>query len=120
VVKRERLQSHRLIEEFMLLANETVASSLLKRQVPFLSRIHPDPDPKKLAQLAAELLKLGVRAPNYLVTNPASAMQAVLRDVARRPLEETVNMLVVRSLMQATYSHTPGEHFGLASEAYCH
>lgn len=63
VVKRDRLDSHRLIEEFMLLANETVATTLLKKHLPFLSRIHPNPDPRKLAVLGAELRKLGINAP---------------------------------------------------------
>lgn len=120
VVKRQRLDSHRLIEEFMLLANETVASALLKRRIPFLSRIHPDPDPRKLEILRAELRKMGAYAPPSLTSSPSAGMQDVLAKAAGQPLEETINMLVMRSLKQASYSHVPGEHFGLASEAYCH
>jgi ribonuclease R len=120
VVKRPRLGSHRLIEEFMLLANETVARTLLKKRVPFLSRIHPEPDKRKLEGLGAELKKMGVYVPASLGKTPSSAMQIILRKAAGQALEDTVNMLVVRSLKQASYSHKPGEHFGLASQAYCH
>ncbi|HAM36458.1 MAG TPA: ribonuclease R, partial [Elusimicrobia bacterium] len=120
VVKRPRLGSHRLIEEFMLLANETVARALLARRLPFLSRVHPDPETRKLAVLGAELKKLGVYVPGSLTKTPATALQIVLQKAAGHPLEDTVNMLVMRSLKQASYSQAPGGHFGLASPAYCH
>ena len=119
VVKQERLDSHRLIEEFMLLANETTATTLLEHNIPFLNRIHPDPDTRKLSILAAELLKMGIHA-HGLTASPASAMQVVLKNAVGQPLEDTINMLVTRSLKQASYSHEPGGHFGLASAAYCH
>ncbi|MFA6004041.1 MAG: VacB/RNase II family 3'-5' exoribonuclease, partial [Elusimicrobiota bacterium] len=120
VVKRPRLASHRLIEEFMLLANETVARTLLARKLPFLSRIHPAPETRKLAVLSAELNKLGVYAPVSLTKTPSTALQIVLQKAVGQPLEDTINMLVMRSLQQASYSNTPGAHFGLASPAYCH
>ncbi|MBI5881890.1 MAG: VacB/RNase II family 3'-5' exoribonuclease [Elusimicrobia bacterium] len=120
VVKRSRLGSHRLIEEFMLLANETVAGRLLERHLPFLSRIHPDPDPRKLVALGAELRKMGVNPPGGLTESPSMALQAVLAKAVGLPQEETVNMLVMRTLKLATYSHLPAGHFGLASKAYCH
>ncbi len=120
VVKRARLASHRLIEEFMLLANEEVARTLLHGRVPFLSRIHPDPDARKLEGLGAELKRMGVYAPGSLAQSPATAMQIVLKKAVGHPLEDTINMLVMRTLKQASYSHRPGGHFGLASKAYCH
>ncbi|MEK7858768.1 MAG: VacB/RNase II family 3'-5' exoribonuclease [Elusimicrobiota bacterium] len=120
VIKRPRLGSHRLIEEFMLLANETVARTLLKKRVPFLSRIHPDPDARKLEILGNELKKMGCFVPTSLAASPSTAMQIILQKALAHPMEETINMLVMRSLKQASYSHMPGGHFGLASEAYCH
>ncbi|MBI5210163.1 MAG: VacB/RNase II family 3'-5' exoribonuclease [Elusimicrobia bacterium] len=120
VVKRARLGSHRLIEEFMLAANEAVAARLLERGLPFLSRVHPDPDGRRLLALGTELRKMGVHAPASIATSQSAALQAVLAKAVGHPLEETINMLVMRSLKLAAYSHVPGGHFGLASKAYCH
>ncbi|MBI3504196.1 MAG: VacB/RNase II family 3'-5' exoribonuclease, partial [Proteobacteria bacterium] len=120
VVQRPRLGSHRLIEEFMLLANETVATSLLERKLPFPSRVHPDPDPRRLNTLGVELKKMGVNVPESLVSAPSRGLQTILERAVGRPLEDTINMLVMRSLKQASYSDHPGGHFGLASHAYCH
>ncbi len=120
VIQRPRLDSHRLIEEFMLLANETVARTLLERRLPFLSRVHPDPDPKKLEALTMELKKLGFHVPLPIKAGSSRGLQMVLKKAVGHPLEDTINLLVVRSLKQASYSSVPGGHFGLASKAYCH
>lgn len=120
VEKRPRLDSHRLIEEFMLAANEAVARTLLRAKLEFPHRVHEDPDPKKLEALGGELKKLGLPVPPGLVSHPVRALQQVLRHAEGHPLEESINFMTVRSLKQARYAARPGGHFGLASAAYTH
>lgn len=120
VVKSRRLASHRLIEEFMLAANEAVARSLSKARVPFFRRVHEDPDPARLQALQEELGKLGIHSKTSLVTRPVEGLQSLLRAAAGHPFEETAQIQVVRSLKLARYSSQTGGHFGLASGDYCH
>jgi ribonuclease R len=115
---RERLEAHRLIEEFMLLANETVAKTMSDR--PFLYRIHETPDPARLEKLKKALLALNVpMAPSADITRPW-ALRSVLLKTEGTPLQPMVHLLVLRSLKQAVYSPTNKGHFGLASECYTH
>lgn len=120
VEKRPRVDSHRLIEEFMLAANEAVARTLHKARAPFPWRIHEDPDPAKLAELQEELGKLGIKATTSLVAHPVKGLQSLLQSAKGHPFEETANMQLVRSLKLARYDAKAGGHFGLASAAYCH
>ena len=120
VVKRARLDSHRLVEEFMVAANEAVARTLSKARVPFLRRLHDVPDPEKLDELQRELGKIGIKAPTSLVANPVKGLQGLLKAAIGHPFEETANIQVIRSLKLALYSPEPGGHFGLASKDYCH
>lgn len=115
--RRERLQSHRLIEEFMILANEAVARRLIAARRPALHRVHPVPDPEKLAMLSRDLAKLGVKVHP---PKDAKGLQAILRLAGRHPSGDAITVLCVRSLKQAQYSHEPAPHYGLASKAYCH
>jgi ribonuclease R len=118
LVKVERNQAHRLIEEFMLAANEAVAAYLTKKNWPLLYRIHEEPDLLKLQdlqQLAAECgvgLMLGGRL--------QQALQKMLLDIADKPEARLVNQQLLRSLKQACYSPKNSGHFGLAAEFYCH
>jgi ribonuclease R len=120
VVKRARLDSHRLVEEFMLAANEAVARTLSKARVPFLRRLHDVPDPEKLDELQKELGKLGIKAATSIVSNPVKGLQSLLQAAIGHPFEETANIQVIRSLKLALYSPEQGGHFGLASTDYCH
>jgi ribonuclease R len=120
VSRRPRLDSHRLIEEFMVAANEAVARTLSHARAPFLRRIHEDPDPEKLQTLQDELGKLGIKAPTSLVAHPVQGLQGLLKAAIGHPFEETANIQVIRSLKMARYSSMPGGHFGLASKDYCH
>ncbi len=120
VEKRSRLDSHRLIEEFMLAANEAVARTLTKARVPFLRRLHEDPDPARLQELQEELGRLGIRSKTSLVAHPAEGLQSLLLAARGHPFEETANIQVIRSLKLAVYSPKHGGHFGLASKDYCH
>src|SRR5206468_10180536 len=111
---------HRLIEEFMVAANEAVARTLTKARAPFLRRIHDDPDPEKLQTLQEEMGKLGIKASTSLVAHPVEGLQSLLRAAEGHPLQETANVQVIRSMRLAKYSPEPGGHFGLASKDYCH
>ncbi|MBI4544040.1 MAG: ribonuclease R [Gemmatimonadetes bacterium] len=114
-----RLESHRLIEDFMLLANETVARKAASSRLPFLYRIHESPDPDRLEQLAEFVGTFGLQL--------ARGAQAGPREVARllaaakgRPEENLLSTVVLRSMKQARYSHLNAGHFGLAAKHYTH
>ncbi len=120
ISKRSRLWSHRLIEEFMLAANEAVARTLHKARSPFPWRIHEDPDPQRLAELQEELGKLGIKPSVALAARPVEGLQSLLNAAKGHPFEETASVQLVRSLKLARYDVVPGGHFGLASKEYCH
>ncbi len=117
---RPRLKSHRLIEEFMLLANEAVATELYNARRPFLHRRHDAPDPLKLKALASALGELGLSAGHIQGGNVQKGLQDVLRQAAGHPLEHLINSLMVRSMRQAVYSPVSQGHFGIAARFYSH
>lgn len=120
-VKRvDRLASHRLIEEFMILANEAAARHLIRRRIPAPHRIHPEPDPRKLEALGGELKRLGVKVPGNIGSPDGAGVRTALRRAQGHPLRDMITVLAVRSLKQAVYSAEPSPHFGLASKAYTH
>lgn len=117
---RPRLKSHRLIEEFMLLANEAVATELYNAKMPFLHRRHDTPDPLKLKALSSALGELGLSAGHIEGRNPAKGLQDVLRQAEGHPLTNLINSLMVRSMRQAVYSPESEGHFGIATRFYSH
>ena len=117
---RPRLKSHRLIEEFMLLANEAVATELYAAKFPFLHRRHDTPDPLKLKALSAALGELGLTAGHIEGANAAKGLQDVLRQAENHPLTNLINSLMVRSMRQAVYSPESDGHFGIATRFYSH
>jgi ribonuclease R len=119
VYRAERLQSHRIIEEFMLLANEAVAAHAADRGVPFIYRVHPKPELRKLEELALKLGELGVRfkARSVGVGRDLAAPLSKIPDERRRALG---SYLVLRAMERARYAPGAGLHFGLASDCYCH
>ncbi len=120
VTQRPRLKSHRLIEEFMLLANEAIATELMAAQIPFLHRRHDVPDPLKLKALAKTLGDLGLSAGGLLGVDPHKGLQDVLARAQSHPLADIINSLIVRSMRQAVYSPESAGHFGIAARAYAH
>ncbi len=121
VTLRPRLGSHRLIEEFMLLANEAIATELMAANAPFLHRRHDEPDPAKIKTLAEALGTLGFSAGHLIGGgNTHKALQDVLKQAADHPLADIVNSLIVRSMKQAVYSPESSGHFGIAARAYAH
>jgi ribonuclease R len=120
IVRAERTPAHRLIEEFMLAANEAVAEFLTERGLPLLYRIH---EPPELAKLQAFQEFLGHF--NYgMVLDEAGPAPQVLQDVLEavrgRPEERMINQVLLRSMKQARYSADNDGHFGLAAACYCH
>jgi ribonuclease R len=116
--RRERLESHRLIEDFMILANEAVARHMSRG--PFLYRIHEAPDPQKLVKLRQSLELIGLRFPRGFGTDDPRTLQHLLQAAEGKPTQPMVHMMVLRSLKQAVYSTTHAGHFGLASSCYTH
>jgi ribonuclease R len=119
VLKGERLPSHRLIEEFMLLANTAVATFLHKREHPALYRVHLKPDPEKVQRLADLLGSFGVFFPEERWDKP-QAFRDLLKEVEGTAVSHLVGLLVLRSMMQARYEPDPLGHFGLALPLYAH
>jgi ribonuclease R len=117
--RRTRLFSHQLIEEFMLAANEAVASELKRRGAPALYRIHERPDEDRLAQTMAILGRLKLGAPKAGAVEPKD-LQKILKRMEGKKEERLVNTLLLRSLKLARYDANPDIHFGLALEDYCH
>ncbi|MBI4540600.1 MAG: ribonuclease R [Gemmatimonadetes bacterium] len=114
-----RLESHRLVEEFMLLANETVARRAARHRLPFLYRVHAPPDPDRMEQLRELLLPLGYRFPAHRSLRPKD-LQRVLKQAGGRPEENLVSAVVLRSMKRAEYSAENRGHFGLATRWYTH
>jgi ribonuclease R len=109
--------SHQIIEEFMLSANEAVAEHLAGLDVAFLRRVHPDPDPNKLAAFADFARSLGYKMPtNY----DRFALQRILEKSADKPDAYAVHYALLRSLKQAVYSPADEGHYALASDDYTH
>jgi ribonuclease R len=116
---RERLDSHKLIEEFMVLANVAAAQSLEQRQAPCLYRVHDQPDLAKLEALREFLGTLGIKVPTGQRLRPAD-LNRVLHEVADKPVSQLVSQTVLRSQSQAVYSPDNLGHFGLALARYAH
>ncbi len=117
--KRDRLSSHRLIEDYMLLANEVVATDLEARDLPGLYRIHERPDREKIEALAETLSRFGIPLRQRNALKPRDVQQ-VLERLQGHPAEALVSQLVLRSMAKARYAPENEGHFGLASPAYAH
>jgi ribonuclease R len=115
----ERLDSHNLIEELMILANETMAKHMSYLGRLFMYRIHEVPDEKDMKDLAVFSASLGYRFRWTKGTSP-KALQALLTKAAGRPEEYIISMFILRSLKKALYSERNVGHFGLASQCYTH
>ncbi|MBO5343535.1 MAG: ribonuclease R [Ruminococcus sp.] len=119
VVPRERGKSERIIEEFMLCANEAAARLAREKKVPFVYRIHEAPPEAKTAALCEMLTKLNVEYPHFQEFKPAHAA-AILDNARDTDKFEAVNVMVLRSMAKAKYSEEPLGHFGLVLEDYAH
>jgi ribonuclease R len=120
ILPSERNVAHRIIEEFMLAANEVVATELVFASQPGLYRVHQQPDPQKLEDLREILgeFKLTLRG-DVEEMRPAE-LQRVLQSVVGTPEERFLTNIVLRSMKRAFYSDEDIGHFALALEHYCH
>jgi ribonuclease R len=110
-------ESHQIIEEFMLAANEAVAETLRDRHLGFLRRIHTPPSPHKLRALTQFVRELGL--PVASLRNRFE-LQRLLAEVHGQPTERAVNYAVLRAMQRAIYSPAEEGHYALASDCYCH
>jgi ribonuclease R len=119
IVRSERNIAHRLIEEFMLLANETVATHLEKLDVPAVYRIHEEPDPSKIEEFQDVASSFGHKFSMHGPV-PQRGFQHLLRQVEGRPEERMLSYLMLRSMERARYLPKNLGHFGLAMRTYTH
>lgn len=116
----ERLLSHEMIEQFMVLANETIAEFITEKKVPFVYRIHEKPKAEKAEELKAFLISLGI-SPAFSPENvKPQDYRNILEKVAPMPVSSVVNRVMLRSMMKARYDPVNVGHFGLSSTCYCH
>jgi ribonuclease R len=120
IVASERNVAHRIVEEFMLVANETVAAHLEKRGMPALYRIHEEPDPAKVEIFEEFISTLG-----YSLTGSADqieprAFQRLVEKIRGKPEEKPIAFLMLRTMQKARYDPANLGHFGLAADAYTH
>ena len=120
IVAAERNLAHRLIEEFMLIANETVAGYLEERGSPVLHRVHEAPDPEKVAEFEEFVSSLGfsLGAPPDQVR--PRHFQRLLHRLRGKPEERPVAFLMLRTMQRARYDAASLGHFGLATATYTH
>lgn len=119
IKKEERTISHRIIEEFMLACNEVIAEHMYWLNMPFVYRVHEQPDPEKILLLREFLHNLGYTVKGIKDIHPKT-LQDILAKVKGKREERVINMMLLRSLKQARYSEYNLGHFGLAAEYYSH
>src|SRR5699024_11097822 len=120
IVLRNRGTGEKMIEEFMLAANETVAEHFHWMDVPFMYRIHEEPKEEKLSKFFDFLTGFGVVVKGKGNQIHPHALQEIIEEVKDRPEEMVISTLMLRSMQQAKYSPESLGHFGLATEFYTH
>ncbi len=116
-VPEDQSFTHTLIEMFMVEANESVARLLNSLDVPFLRRVHPEPELQGTERLRQFVQVAGFRIPKQL---DRKAIQALLAQVRGKPEAFAISLAILKSLTRAEYSPEPLGHYALASEQYCH
>lgn len=117
---RTRGDSQKLIEEFMLCANETVAKYVFDKNLPFLYRVHEQPDPEKMTEFLRFANNLGFRLGGASESVTPKQLQSVLDQCKGAKGEDVLHRILLRTLQKAKYHPTNLGHYGLASEYYCH
>ncbi len=120
VVIRERTVAERLIEEFMLAANETVAEHFHWMEVPFIYRIHEDPKPDKLQRFFEFITNFGIVVKGSGNDIHPRALQEIVESIEGMPEEPVISTMMLRSMQQAKYYAESLGHFGLSTEFYTH
>lgn len=116
----ERNSATRLIESFMLLANETIAQHFYWLELPFLYRTHDTPDPEKIAKLSTFIYNFGYKIKMRKEEIHPKEIQKLLGKIVGTPQEDLISRLALRSMKQAKYTIDCSGHFGLACPYYCH
>jgi len=119
IARAERNIAHRLIEEFMLMANETVAKHLESLNVPSLYRIHEEPNPEKIEEFAEIAASFGHKFSMHGPI-PQRGFQQLSREISGQPEERMLSYLMLRSMQRARYTPQNAGHFGLAMKSYTH
>ncbi|PCF38228.1 ribonuclease R [Staphylococcus delphini] len=120
VVTRERGEGERLIESFMLIANETVAEHFNKMEVPFIYRIHEQPKSERLRQFFDFITNFGIMVKGTGEDIHPSTLQNINEEIAGRPEDMVISTMMLRSMQQARYDADNLGHFGLAADYYTH
>jgi ribonuclease R len=120
IIALQRNVAHRLIEEFMLLANETVASHLDAQEAPALYRVHEEPDVLKVAKFEEFIAGFGYSLGAPLTSLRPRHFQKVLEKIHGKPEEKPIAMVMLRTMQKARYAPENLGHFGLASPSYTH
>lgn len=116
----ERGAANKMIEEFMLLANETVAEHFCHMQIPFVYRVHERPELEKMNELELFLSGFGIRMGARAGEVRPAHLADILRQIKGRPCENAVSTVMLRSMQKAAYDPECKGHFGLALRYYCH
>jgi ribonuclease R len=120
IVRAERNIAHRIIEEFMIAANEAVARHLEEKDHPLLYRVHEGPEQEAMEEMAPFLLSLGYRLPLKKERITPKELQKLLESCRGKPEERVINRVLLRAMKQAHYAPENIGHFGLASTCYTH
>jgi ribonuclease R len=120
IIPSERNVAHRIIEEFMLLANETVASHLVAHDAPALHRVHEAPDVKKVEDFEEFITTLGYSLAAHGHAVRPKHFQKLIDRMRGTPEERPIAALMLRTMQKARYDAAPLGHFGLAAEQYTH
>jgi ribonuclease R len=113
----ENDESHQLIEEFMLAANEAVARQLKNRLIPTVYRVHENPDPQRLGEYREQILSYGYKVGDL---SKRTELQRLLASLAGKPEEQALKIGLLKSLKRARYAPQPLGHYGLAKNNYTH
>ena len=120
ILPYERNDATKLIEDFMLIANETVAEDFYWQEIPFLYRVHETPDPEKIQSRQRFIQNFGYYIKGDREEIHPKELQKLLAKIADSPEEDLISRLTLRSMKRAKYSPDCTGHFGLASRYYCH
>ena len=116
----ERRTANRLIEEFMLIANETVAEHFFWMEIPFVYRIHEKPDVEKMTELRNYLANFNIAFRGNPDNVHPKMLSTIIDNLAGEPYEAIVNRVILRTMKKAYYGTSCDGHFGLAFKYYCH
>ncbi|SEL29897.1 RNAse R [Carnobacterium iners] len=120
IVLRERGIGERIIESFMLAANETVSEHFTRLKVPMIYRVHEQPDSDRMQKFMEFVTAFGISVKGLSENISPKSLQKVLRSVAGKPEETVISTMLLRSMKQAKYDVEPLGHYGLAADYYSH